>query len=204
MSSELALSGTRQVVLAGCRRTAQHCVTRRAAGLGLAIGGGLLLLGPLRSVLVLSMGVAIGVVAALAALGSLAALLVHQTSRDPQPVPATDAGHRSETSHEDVQVHSVRRLRGGDVSVVVSWRARHSIELDARGLPLGVANEGPGTRSWIVPAAVVPDERSLEQLRLHVDAGLSLVEHGRIGVAGTTVTRRVLASSQGILLDLRC
>jgi hypothetical protein len=203
MSSVLALSGARQVVLDGCRRTARHRVTRRAGWLGLAVAGSVLLLGPLRSVLVLSLGVAVGLVVAFAALGTVAAVLVYRTAQEPM-IASASVGHRSETTHDHVHVHSVQRLRGGDLSVALSWRARYRIELDPSGLPLGVETQGAGSCSWDIPAALVLDDLALAQLQGLVGSDLSLVEHGLVQPAGTTVLRRVLASSQGVVLDLHC
>jgi hypothetical protein len=204
MSSVVDAYGTRRGVLARCRRTARHRFTRRAGWVALGLVGSVLLLGPLRSLLVLSLGVAIGVVVAFAALGAIAAVFVHRTAHEPTAPSVTDIGHRSETTHDDVRVHSVQRARGGAVTVRLSWQSRHRIELDPSGLPLGVGSEGSGTCAWAIPAALVPDDAALDRLQLLVGAGLSLVEHGEVQAVGTTVTRRVLASSQGVVLDLRC
>jgi hypothetical protein len=204
MSSVVDVSGTRRGVLARCRRTARHRFTRRASWVALGLVGSVLLLGPLRSLLVLSLGVAIGVVVAFAALGAIAAVFVHRTAHEPTAPSVADIGNRSETTHDDVRVHSVQRARGGGVTVRLSWQSRHCIELDPSGLPLGVGSEGSGTCAWAIPAALVPDDAALDRLQLLVGAGLSLVEHGEVQAVGTTVTRRVLASSQGVVLDLRC
>jgi hypothetical protein len=203
MSSVMDQSGARRVVLDGCRRTARHRFTRWTGWFCLAVAGTVLLLGPLRVVLVLSLGVAVGLVVAFAALGSIAAVLVHRTGHE-LVAPPVAVGNRSETTHDHVQVHSVQRLRGGDVRVALSWQARYRIELDPLGLPLGIEKQGRGSCAWTIPAALVMDGLGLEQLQGLIGSDLTLVEQALEQQGGTTVVRRVLASPQGVVLDLRC
>jgi hypothetical protein len=112
------------------------------------------------------------------------------------------SGRRFETTHEDVRVHRVERARGGEVTLSMSWRRRHQIELDPGGVPLSVGDLGAGSSTWPIPAELVLCPADLQALQALVGRDLSLVEHAVLAAQGTTVTRRVLASSQGVVLDL--
>lgn len=202
MSSVVVPTGTRKV-FDSYRRTVQHRVTRRLGGALLAVGGSVVLLGPLRSVLVLSMGVATSVLLALWLLGLTAALLMRRTSQELRRSPSNPAriGHRLETTHDGVRVRHVERARSG-LTMSLSWQARHHIELDLTGIPLSIESEGPGRASWVLPYPLVGRDVEFDALRDLVGSDLSLVEHALVEVTGLRITRRVLASRQGIVLDL--
>jgi hypothetical protein len=170
----------------------------------LALGAVALLLGPLRGVLVLSMAVAVGVVVAFGVLGAVGALMVRRATRNLlQSQPHLQRlGHRYETTHDGVQVHGVERAPSGDLAMSLSWQSRHHIELDGEGVPLSVTDEGPGSTAWTLSGQQLPGDEELRVLQDLVGSELSLVEHGLVDVTGPRTTRRVLTSTNGVVLDL--
>jgi hypothetical protein len=149
--------------------------------------------------------VALGVLLAISLLVVLGAWLVRRAALRvfAQEPHLRRLGEDFERHFDGAAVTAVDRDLEGRVLLHLAWDDQQTVHLDADGMPDSMDLAGPGSATWVLPAAELgPFE--LGTLQELPEAGITIVERGTVVLAGEAVSHRRLTATNGLELRVEC